>query len=398
MRKWTLRIVVGLALAGLVVVAFLPEAQAVDLGTVVRGPLAVAVEEDGKTRIRERYTVSAPLTGRLLRVTLQAGDSVRAGTTTLATIEPVDPTLLNARERAVAEARAAAAEVQLSRAGPELERATAALAHAERELERVLALPEPQRTSRQLDAARLDCQLRGEELRSARFAAEIAAFERDVAEAALLHSLPESDGEPGVRLRIRSPIDGLVLRRYQESAAVIQAGTPLLEVGDPADLEVEVDVLSRDAVRIEPGARVAIVHWGGGEALQGRVRRVEPAAFTKVSALGVEEQRVNVLVDLLDAPDRRATLGDAFRVEAQIVIWAAEDVLKVPIGAAFRVGEQWAVFVVENGVAALRTVELGHSNGHEAEVLAGLEEGEQVVLHPADALEDGTYVERRAGR
>lgn len=395
--KYVLRGLVVLALAGLVALSLMPQPLEVDLGEVSRGPMGVAVEEDGKTRIRERYTVSAPLSGRLLRVVLKAGDSVRAGSSTLATIEPLDPSLLNARELAVAEAQTQTAEAQLLRTGPELQRASRARELAENELHRIQELAQNQRASKQqLEQAEVTYQLRFEEERSAQFAQEIARYELELARAALLHTLPESDGGgAGFRLRIPAPIDGKVLRIFHESSTVVPAGTALLEVGDPRDLEVEVDVLSGDAVKILPGARVEFVEWGGSQPLRGRVRLVEPAAFTKVSALGVEEQRVNVIVDLLDPAEDRPTLGDGFRVEAHILIWEAEDVLKLPLGAAFRLGDAWAVFVFDQGVARLRPVELGHSNGNEAEVLSGLQPGEQVILHPSDALQDGSAVVSR---
>ncbi len=397
MGRWakiSLRLLGVLVVAGLVAVALIPEPQQVDLGEVTRGRLAVAVEEDGKTRIRERYTVSAPLSGRLLRIVLKAGDSVFASSSTLATLEPLDPALLNARELAVAAAQSRSAEAQLLRTGPELEGAILARQNAEAELERLQGLTGHEQISRQkLENAELACQLRREEERSAEFAQEIARYELELARAALMHTLPESDGrDTGFRLRIPSPIDGRVLRIFYQSSTVVPAGTALLEIGDPRDLEVEVDVLSGDAVKILPGARVQFVQWGGGAPLLGRVRLVEPAAFTKVSALGVEEQRVNVIVDLLDPAEDRPTLGDAFRVEAHILIWEGDDVVKLPLGAAFRVGDAWAVFVYDAGVARLRPVQLGHSNGNEAEVLSGLQPGERVVLHPGDSLQDGSAV------
>jgi HlyD family secretion protein len=257
-----------------------------------------------------------------------------------------------------------------------------------------------------------------EELRSTRVAEEIAQFELQQAKAALLRSRPRSDddadggnasysgsgsdgeltesnGNGGWNFTIVSPITGRVLRVFQESAAVVTAGTPLLELGDPLDLEVEVDVLSRDAVKIDPGALVLLEHWGGSDVLEGRVRLVEPSAFTKISTLGVEEQRVNVIIDLDDPPEDRATLGDAFRVEARIVIDEAKDVLIVPTSSLFRVGNESALFVVKDGVVHQQVVKLGRQNGLEAEVVEGLSEGDLVVIHPSDQIEDGIAVRQR---
>ena len=239
-------------------------------------------------------------------------------------------------------------------------------------------------------------------LRSASHNEEIARFELDQTRAALIRSrpqesavLPAVNGANGWNFTIRSPINGRVLRVFQESSAVVSAGTPLLELGDPLDLEVEIDVLSRDAVKIPAGAQVLLEHWGGLKVLQGRVRLVEPSAFTKISTLGVEEQRVNVIVDLLDPPQDRTALGDGFRVEARIIVQEADDVLKAPTSALFRVGENWAVFRVERGVAHQQLVQLGLRNGLAAEVLEGLSVGDQVVVHPGDHITDGTAVRER---
>ncbi len=254
-----------------------------------------------------------------------------------------------------------------------------------------------------MESAEFDYRQKSEELRSTRIQEEIARFELEQAEAALLRTRPReadatagaSDGNGGWTFTIYSPIKGSVLRVLQESAAVVNAGTPLLELGDPRDLEAEVDVLSRDAVKIHPGARVLLEHWGGDKVLQGRVRLVEPSGFTKISTLGVEEQRVNVIVDFVDPPEARATLGDGFRVEARIVIDEADDVLKVPTSALFRVGKQSAVFKVVDDVVHEQIVEIGRQNGLEAEVLAGLAAGDQVVIHPSDQIEDGIHVRQR---
>ncbi len=393
--------------------AFLPEPVDVDVATVGRGTLRVTVDEDGKTRIREKYVVSAPLAGRLLRIDMDPGDRVIAGKTLLTMIEPRDPELLDARTIAQSEARVKAAEATLRQVEPMLEEARAAQAYAEAELARVRQAARSNAASQsELDSAIFLYRQRSEELRSTRVSQEIAQFELEQARAALVRSRPREEAPPGARppgtgtaadnpaaaagngwnFPIYSPISGRVLRVFQESAAVVNAGTPLLELGDPSDLEVEVDVLSRDAVKIDPGALVLLEHWGGDHVLHGRVRLVEPSGFTKISTLGVEEQRVNVIIDLVDPPESRTTLGDGFRVEARIVTAEAGDVLIVPTSALFRVGEKSALFKVVDGVARQQIVEVGHQNGLEAEITDGLDEGDQVILHPSDQVEDGVAV------
>lgn len=415
-------LLVIVAVVGGLVYAFLPEPVEVDLATIGRGTVRVTVDEDGKTRIREKYVVSAPLVGRLLRINMDAGDPVVAGKTLLATIEPRDPELLDARTVAQAEARVKAAEATLKKVEPQMEEVRVAQAYAESELTRMRRGARSNAiTESEVENAELLYRQRSEELRSMRIQEEIAQFELEQARAALLRTRPREDepdptsaatnsslnpidGEPIVgngngngswTFTIYSPIDGRVLRVLQESAAVVTAGTPLLELGDPKDLEAEVDVLSRDAVKIEPGAPVYLEHWGGERPLDGRVRLVEPSGFTKISTLGVEEQRVNVIVDFVDPPSARETLGDGFRVEARIVIAEAKNVLRVPTSALFRVGSKSAVFRVVDGVARQQLVTIGRQNGLDAEILEGLSEGDEVVVHPSDQVEDGVKIRQR---
>ena len=412
---------VAAAVVGGLVYAFLPEPVDVDLATVSCGMLRVTVDEDGKTRIREKYVVSAPLVGRLLRINMEAGDPVTAGQTLLATIEPRDPELLDARTVAQAEARAKAAEAALKKMEPQLEEVRVAQAFAEADMMRFRQAARSNAVSKsELEQAELLYRQQSEALRSMRIQREIAEFELEQAEAALLRTRPRdngfddpaapasspdvqtaegtrpsSNGNGGWTFTIFSPIDGRVLRVFQESAAVVSAGTPLVELGDPLDLEAEIDVLSRDAVKIEPGAMVFLEHWGGDRPLHGQVRLVEPSGFTKISTLGVEEQRVNVIVDLVDPPEERTTLGDGFRVEARIVIDEADDVLKVPTSALFRVGAKSAVFRVNDQQAHQRLVTIGRQNGLEAEVIDGLAAGDRVIIHPSDQVEDGVAVRPR---
>jgi HlyD family secretion protein len=393
LRRRLIPLIAGLLLVGLLVYAFWPRPVEAELGWVVRGPLRVTVDEDGKTRIKERYVVSAPLSGRLLRVALHPGDRVAAAKTLLAVIEPCDPALLDDRARAEAEARVKAAETSRKQAIPKVERARVALTQAATEIHRARAATPGQGVSFQdYETAMYKERMAQEELKTSQFAVQIADFELDLARAALMRTRPHSPGENGWRFDILAPVDGQVLRVFQQSAAVVTPGQQLLELGDPADLEVEVDLLSSDAVKVKPGAKVFLEHWGGDEPLLGRVRLVEPAGFMKRSALGVEEQRVNAIIDLVDPPQKHTQLGDAYRVEARIVIWESEGVLKVPAGALFRQGEDWAVFAIEDGRARLRRVQTGRSNGLETEIQSGLAEGERVILHPGDKIQPGARV------
>ncbi len=393
-----LYLIIALAIVGAIVYALLPRPVPVDLAEVTRGPLTVVVEEEGETRIRERYVVSAPLSGRIRRVDVDPGDPVEGGQTLLAAIDPVEPALLDARALAEAEARVRVARAAQERAGPEVERALAAAEYAELDLRRIReAFERGAATPQEVDLAELTARTRRAELRSAQFDAEVARFEVELAEAALLRTRPtsESPGEPQP-FEIRSPVDGRVLRVLQESAAVVSPGTPLVEVGDPTDLEIVIDVLSSDAVRIRPGAPITLERWGGSRPLRAAVRVVEPAGFTKISALGVEEQRVNIVADFTSPQEDRAGLGDAYRVEAAIEVWSDDDVLRVPTSALFRHEGQWAVFVADRGRARLRTVTIGERNASHAAVLDGLKEGEQVLIYPSDRVRDGVAVVERS--
>jgi HlyD family secretion protein len=426
MRNLGSKLFVLLVVAAVVVgigYAFVPQPVDVDLATIERGTLRVTVNEDGKTRIREKYLVSAPLAGRVLRVNMDPGDAVESGTTLLTVIEPRDPELLDARSIAQAEARVKAAEASLRKVEPMLAQARDAQAFAEAELQRMRTAGVPTVTRSQMENSELAYRLRSEEFRSSRIAQEIALFELEQAKAALMRSRPRNDdassvvsptgqvatpgstggeGLPptgtnggGWNFPIYSPIDGRVLRVLQESAAVVTPGTPLLELGDPLDLEVVVDVLSRDAVEIHPGDRALLEHWGGERPLEGRVRVVEPSAYTKISTLGVEEQRVDVIIDLVTPTEERKTLGDGFRVEARIIVDEARDVVIVPTSALFRVDGKPSVFRVAGEIVERRALRLGRQNGLEAEVLEGLSIGDQVVLHPSDQIEAGVEVRRR---
>lgn len=399
-RRQLLLAVVALLLVAALGYGFMPRPAPVDVVRVAAGPLRVTVDEDGRTRIKERYVISAPIGGQLRRIELHPGDAVKAGVTLLASIDPVEPMLLDARTRAQLEARLRAAEAQADLAGPRVERARAAQALAQLEYTRVARLLEQQAVARQdVDRAREAARMADEDLKAADYARRIAGFELEQARAALLRSTPGPRPEECVgEMKLLAPVDGRVLRVFHQDAAVVQPAARLLEIGDPAQLEAEIDVLSSDAVRIAPGARVRFEHWGGSTPLEGRVRVIEPAGFLKISALGVEEQRVNVIVDFVTPPAERRTLGDAYRVEARIVVWESDRVLKAPVGALFRHQGAWAVFAAREGRARLTAVQVGHSDGREMEITGGLAEGDEVVVHASDKVGDGVKVAVRAQR
>jgi HlyD family secretion protein len=383
-------------MAGLVVVAALltialwPRTLPVDVATVTRGPLVVTIDEEGETRVRRRFVVSAPVSGRVLRIALEPGDEVRRGETVVATMLPGDPLPLDARSRAEAEAAVAAARAALERARGEIARAEVDVDRARREVDRHRPLRSAGVVSDDDFEAR-EAALRAAEegRRVAQLASEVAGRELALAQARLVVGPSRGASQA---IEIRAPIDGVVLWRHRESEAVVAAGEPLLDLGDPADLEIVADLLSSDAVRVSPGTLVRIAHWGGEAELMARVRRVEPSGFTKISALGVEEQRVNVIADFVDPAEAWRALGDRFRVEVRVVVWEGQDVVKAPTSSLFRHAGGWAVFVVDAGRAHLRPVEIGQRNGLEAQVVSRLAVGDVVIVHPADTIEDGGRV------
>jgi HlyD family secretion protein len=399
--KPRLHVILGVTAAGaaiaLLAYAFAPAAIRVDIAQVTRAPLNVTVDEDGKTRVKERYVVSSPLAGRLLRIELDEGDPVYAGKTLLASIAPADPSLLDPRAQAEAEARVRVAEASADQATARLKAAEELQMLAEHHFERARPLRAQGAISQEeMDEREHQYRVATENLHGAKFGKQVAEFEVTLAKAALVRTRAGQNAESTAeQFTIHAPVDGHVLRVIQESATVVTPGTPLIEVGNSNELEVEADVLSADAARIRPGAKVALEHWGGDFPLAGRVRVIEPSGFTKLSALGVEEQRVNVIIDFDDPPEKRASLGDGYRVEARIVIWEHDDVLQIPAGALFRDGAEWAVFAATNGRAALRHVEVGQNNGVAAQILSGLDVGEAVILHPSDRIVSGSRVENR---
>ena len=390
------RLLAGAAgVALLAVVALRPRPVPVDVAPLSRGPLVVTLDEEGETRVIRRFLVTAPVSGRLLRIDLRPGDPVVQGGTTLATILPGDPTPLDARSRAEAEAALAAARATLDGARAEAGRAAAAESLAAAQLARTKSLAADGIASGEtLDARSADARSAAEGKRAAEFAVATATHQVEAARARLAQARGAAE-RPGTPLEVHAPITGTVLRRLRESEGPVVAGEPLVELGDPSDLEIVADYLSTDAVRIRPGSTVRIERWGGGGPLAGVVRRVEPAGFTKVSALGVEEQRVNVLVDFAGPAAERAALGDGYRVEVAAVLAERAMATKLPVSALFRHEGEWAVFAVEHGRARRRPVQIGERNPLEAELLGGLPDGAEVVLHPPDSLDDGSRIERR---
>jgi len=391
---WT-PLALGLALALLWL--FRPAPVAVDLAQAERGPLLVSIDEEGQTRVRDMYVVSAPIPGRMRRISLEAGDPVIADQTVVAQIEPSDPAFLDSRSAAEARATVSAAAASRTHAAAQVRRAEAELQFAQSELARVRILAQSHTVSEnELDAAERRAKTADAALAEARAEQKVRESEYQVARARLTTPSDRSRSTDCDCVTVYSPVSGTVLRVVTESEGVVQSGTPLLEVGDPDRLEVVVDLLSSDAVRVQPGQRAVIEAWGGSQPLHGEVRRVEPFGFTKVSALGIEEQRVNVLIDIREPRELWRRLGHGYRVEPRIVLWESRDVLKVPLATLFRQRGQWSVFVAQDGRAVLRPVEIGHDNGLEAEILSGLEAGDRVVLHPGERVSPGVRLRPRA--
>lgn len=384
--KRALLIAVGVAVVAGVVVTAMPKPVPVELATIETGELVVTVDEDGKARVKDRYVVSAPLSGNLARIEIEPGDEVKQGEL-LGRLVPLQAPLLDARSRSETQARVAAARAATKQAAAQIERAEAALEFAKNEAARLRKLYENNAVSQiELDRALLDERARVAELTSAQFGAKVASHELQMTLAAL--GRYDASTENTDTLTIPSPVGGRVLKVLQQSEGVVQAGAPLLEVGDPKALEIVVDVLTSDAVHIQPGSPVVIEGWGG-KPLEAAVRTIEPSAFTRLSALGVEEQRVNTVIDLSESYDNWAKLGDGYRVEARIEVFRASNAVKIPQSALFRHHESWATFVARDGVAKLRPLEIGRRSDTHAQVLSGLAAGEVVVVHPNDDVVDG---------
>ncbi len=387
LRIAVLILVMGAAVFA-VTIALRPTPIRVEVARVQRGPLQVTIDGEGKTRVRDRFVMAAPVTGKLARIDLKRGNAV-ARDELVARIDPLPLTPLDPRQLAEAKARVAAAEQLRNEANAVVEHARADCEQALREFARAEKLIETgDVSSQEFERARNAEQTCRQQLDAARFRSAAAASDVEVAKAALI--AVEQSGASGktATVVVRAPVAGRVLRVVEENERVVMAGTPLVELSNTT-LEIVIDVLSTDAVKITPGAKVLIEGWGGDKALQARVRLIEPSGFTKISALGVEEQRVNVIADFVEDP---GPLGDGYRVEARLVLWESASVLRVPASALFRKGQAWGVFVLENGQARQRLIEIDHRTAFDVEVLKGLNEGTQVIIHPNNLIAEGSRV------
>ncbi len=395
-RARTVAIATAIVLvAGLLAGMFSPDPQPVDVASAVRGDMAVTVSSEGKTRVKEEYAITAPVGGRLLRVALKAGDQVVANETLIATIEPPPPQFNDVRSQAELEAKTRAAESALAQARVDLERTRAQLGFAEADVARYKDLAARGVTSgRSMEQYTLEAEIRRTAFQIAQRAVDQKTSELEQIKASLMGPGAAERAAEQRPIEVRSPITGRVLNVLQESETVVQPGQTILTVGDPRNIEVMLEMLSEDAVKVHKGDTGTLEGWGGPP-LHMRVRRVEPFGYTKISALGIEEQRVHVLLDFTDPPEKWAALGHGYRVVGKIQIWEGRRVLKLPMGALFRDGAHWAVYKLQDGKARLQYVELGHLNDTEAEVLGGLAEGEQVILHPSDRIADGIPVRPR---
>jgi HlyD family secretion protein len=397
---WLRRILMILLGAGIVAAAgyaLMPQPVGVDVASVDRGPIEVTVDEEGVARIRDIYRISAPVAGQVQRFPLHVGDPVQAGVTVVTEIHPSAPAFLDVRSRRELEAAARAAEAAVDLATAELSRAEAQLRFAEGDLRRAEQLSTSGIiAARAIDKAVSDAETARAQLRQAEAGLELRRSELASAKARLLQPTQAGGDEAGTCcVQVFAPVDGTILAIHAESAQVVATGALIAEIGDPDDLEVAVDVLSTDAVRVKPRAEARIEDWGGDGALAARVRLVEPSAFTKVSALGIEEQRVNVVLDPIEPRIGWERLGHGFRVYARIRIWRGENALRVPLAALFRRGDEWAVFRVLEGRASLTAIRIDHRDASFAEVTQGLSEGDVVIVHPGDQVEDGVAIDIR---
>jgi HlyD family secretion protein len=398
-RAWIV-LIAGLAIAGITWFAW-PRPIPVDIATVSARAMEVTIDDEAKTRVRHIYTVSAPIAGRVLRISppRHIGDEVTANETIVAVMQPPAPSFLDIRYRSELEAAVAAADAGVKLVEAEVRRLEAALAFARSELKRAQALSRTETIStRALEKARLDVDINEAALASAKAQLEVQRHDLHNAKARLIEP-SEANPQTNAKccIELRAPVAGRVLKINQESEAVVQAGAPLIEIGNPVDLEVVAELLSTDAVQIKPGSPVRIDGWGGSP-IRARVTRVDPAGFLKVSALGIEEQRVRTTIDFVDPPDSWARLGHDYRVIVHITVWSAEKALAVPVSAFFRKGDDWAVFRVKSGRADTTIVKIGRRNSQLAEVLSGLSAGDRVVLHPSDRVRDGVAVSERESR
>jgi len=386
---------ISVLVIGLLVWGFWPRPVLVELVEAQRASMTVTIEEEGRTRVIDRFIISAPVDGVACRVQLDVGDMVQAGQTLLS-ISPLESRVLDPRSRAEAEARVAAARSALELARQQADAAEATANFHRSEIKRLKPLAEQGVISNAaFDKVQMDLLTAEASLRSANHAVEVAKYDQQAAETALKYSAGTVTGDPAIRVPVKSPITGKILQMPHECEGPVTTGQELLVVGDPSFLEVVVDLLSADAVKVKPGMKVHFDRWGGDEPLEGQVRTIEPFGFTKISALGVEEQRVNVIADFVSSKGDWQRLGDGYRVEARFVIWEHEDVLQVPVSSLFRLNDGWALFLAENGRALQRVVKIGQRTGLVAQILEGVKEGSKVVDHPSDEVSDGVRITER---
>jgi len=394
-RRRILIITVSAAVILALVYGFMPKPVNVDSAPVKQGLLRVTVDEEGKTRVKDRFVVSAPVAGFLRRVELEVGDEIKKGQV-VAELEPLRSSVLDPRSRAEALAAVSTAQATLNAIKEEERSAEASADYAKRNIERQKRLFESGYVAKDtLDQADADAKKTeaGRLAADARVKAARAELERT--RSLLGHSAAEGTVDRERIVSVKAPAAGRLLKIHHESEGAIAGGEPIIDIGDPGTIEVKAEVLSADAVKIKPGVSVLFERWGGSEPLSGVVRIIEPAAFTKISSLGVEEQRVLVIADITSVPEAWKRLGDGYRVEASFVIWEGRDVLQVPSSALFRNGEGWAVYVIDGNRARLKDVVVGHRNGLVAEIVSGLTANEQVITHPDDAVKDGVRVRQR---
>ena len=395
MKKKALSFILGLSMLAVLAWSFMPTPAEVETAKAVRGRFERAVQEDGKTRLRERFAVSAPLAGRVVRIPLKQGDAVERNAI-VAQLLPAAPTLLDERARAEQEARVGAAMAAVGKARASVERASAALDQARAELDRSETLARQGFISpNQNETGRLNVKLREKELESAREEESASRHELERAKITLRQSTGSSHPMPQRSFEVRAPVSGVVIKLWQQSEAAVAVGTPLLELGDPMQLEVVADVLTEDAASMQPGTAVELSNWGGPAALEGRVRLIEPGAFTKISALGVEEQRVNVIIDITSPQPQWQRLGDGFKVDVRILVQVEENVVKVPVSSLFPLDEGNGLFMLSSGRARLQPVEVAARNGVEAWIRSGLSEGNTVIVYPGNQLKNGERVRQR---
>jgi len=394
-RRWMGWLLLAIIIAAALFYGFRPSSILVETAHVTRAPLRVSVTEEGKTRVIDRYVISAPVPGFLRRIDLNVGDVVKRDQV-VAMLEPLRSNVLDPRARAEATARAAAAEAALLGAQQNAKAAKADADVAAASLKRAKDLYAAKNISRErYDESVARGQMTKAALRSAEFAVDVARYNVEAARTALQYSAADENNVSDETVEVKATVNGNVLNVYRESEGVVNAGESLMEIGDPTGLEIAVDVLSADAVRIVPGTRVLLQNWGGDGMLDGEVRTVEPVGFTKISALGVEEQRVLVIIDITSPRESWDKLGDGYRVEAEFVLWEQDNVLQIPASALFRQNDGWAVFTVNQDKAHIREIKLGQRGGFAVEIASGLDENDIVIIHPGDTVEEGARVETR---